>query len=179
MDGDTLDALDLQPILDTLYLIVTGGGAARRVPALLPALVGAFGHVITVPTRAAKRILSMREFAAVPGHHLVESYFDPVVCPTPPGAVLVAPCTFNSLNKLAVGIADNLALSIAAEAIGRGQRVVVAVSLNAALWAHPRTRESVETLRGWGCLVLDPVREDQQLTMASDATILAALTARR
>jgi len=115
----------------------------------------------------------------------VEGYFEPVIYPTPPGDVLVAPCTFNSLNKLAQGIADTLALSIVAEAIGRGQRVVVAVSVNAALWAHPRAQESVATLRRWGCHVLEPVgdpaREGEQpapltqLTMAPDKAILAAI----
>jgi phosphopantothenoylcysteine synthetase/decarboxylase len=165
---------------ETLYLIVTGGGAARRVPGLLPALTERFARVITVPTPAAQRIVSMRELAAVPGHHLAEGYFDPVIYPTPQGDVLVAPCTFNSLNKLAQGIADTLALSIVAEAIGRGRRVTVAVGVNAALWAHPRAQESAATLRRWGCVVLDPVvdpeRDGEQLTMAPDDAILAALT---
>ena len=40
----------------------------------------------------------------------------------PYGVVLFAPCSFNSLNKLAHGIADNLPLSLVAEAIGRGAR---------------------------------------------------------
>jgi flavoprotein len=39
--------------------------------------------------------------------------------------VLLAPCSFNSLNKLAHGIADNLALSVVAEAIGRSTPVIV------------------------------------------------------
>ena len=50
----------------------------------------------------------------------------------------MAPCDFNSLNKLAQGIADNLALSVVAEAIGRRTPVAVAISVNAPLWAHPR-----------------------------------------
>jgi flavoprotein len=45
--------------------------------------------------------------------------------------VLFAPCSFNSLNKLAHGIADNLALSVVAEAIGRATPVIVGPSLNA------------------------------------------------
>ena len=53
---------------ETLYLIVTGGGEARRIPAFLPTLVASFRRVIMVPTLAAKPIVSVRELAAVPFH---------------------------------------------------------------------------------------------------------------
>ena len=66
------------------------------------------------------------------------SYFDLAIRPRPPrGVVLFAPCSFNSLNKLAHGIADNLALSVVAEAIGRGTPVIVGPSLNQPLLDHP------------------------------------------
>jgi phosphopantothenoylcysteine synthetase/decarboxylase len=74
--------------------------------------------------------------------------------------VLVAPCTFNSLNHLAHGLSPNLALSVANEAIGRRTPVVVAVACNADLWAHPAAPASAARLRAWGCTVLDPVPND-------------------
>lgn len=158
---------------DTLYLIVSGATTARRVPGLLPRLVGFCPRVITVLTPNARQVVSPRELALVPGHRVVESYFDDAILPRPPrGVVLVAPCSFNSLNKLALGIADNLALSITSEAIGRQTPVIVAVSTNPPLWAHPRARESAETLRRWGCQVLEPVPLGDSLTMAPDEEIL-------
>jgi phosphopantothenoylcysteine synthetase/decarboxylase len=161
---------------DTLYLIVSGTSTARRVPTLLSKLVGTAPRVITVLTPNALRIVSPRELALVPGHRIVESYFDTTILPRPPrGVLLVAPCSFNSLNKLAQGIADNLALSIAAEAIGRGTPVIVAVSTNPPLWSHPRAKESAATLRRWGCQVLEPVPEGDSLTLASDADIVEAV----
>lgn len=154
--------------------MVSGAATARRVPALLPALVSAVPRVITVLTPNAQQVISPRELALVPGHQIVGSYFDTVILPRPSnGIVLVAPCSFNSLNKLAQGIADNLALSMTAEAIGRGTPVIVAVSVNLPLWEHPRARESVETLRRWGCQVIEPVRAGETMTMASDEAILA------
>ena len=161
---------------DTLYLIVSGAATARRVPGLLGHLVAVVPRVVTVPTPNAQRVVSPRELALVAGHRVVESYFDEVILPRPPhGVVLVAPCSFNSLNKLAQGIADNLALSITAEAIGRRTPVIVAISTNAPLWAHPRAQESAETLRRWHCHVLDPVPQGDSLTMATDETIVAAV----
>ena len=161
---------------DTLYLIVTGAGTARRVPGLLPRLVELIPRVNVVLTPNAQRIVSPRELALVPGPRIVESYFDDAILPRPPpGITLVAPCDFNSLNKLAQGIADNLALSITAEAIGRKTPVVVAISVNPPLWAHPRAAESADTLRRWGCHVLDPARDGEWLTLASDEAIIDAV----
>jgi phosphopantothenoylcysteine synthetase/decarboxylase len=161
---------------DTLYLVVTGAGTARRLPELLRRLTSLAGRTIVLPTPNARAIVSPRELALVPGVRIVESYFDEAILPRPPeGVVLVAPCDFNSLNKLAQGIADNLALSVVAEAIGRRTPVAVAVSVNAPLWAHPRAGESAQTLRAWGCRVLDPLRLDDTTTMAADNDIIAAV----
>ena len=86
--------------------------------------------------------------------------------------MLVAPCSFNSLNKLAAGIADNLALSLTAEAIGRGTPVIVAPSLNAPLLRHPRAVASMATLREWGVAVVDPVDGDGP-RLAPNAVLMA------
>ncbi len=92
------------------------------------------------------------------GVQVVESYFDIAIRPRPPcGVVLFAPCSFNSLNKLAHGVADSLALSVAAEAIGRRTPVIVAPSLNRPLLAHPMAQASLATLPRWGVRVVPPV----------------------
>jgi len=163
--------------LTATYLLVTGAGTARRAPGLIAALAPRVPNLLTVLTPNAARVVSPRELGLVPGHRIVESYFDEAILPSPPlGVTLVAPCTFNSLNKLALGIADTLALSIAAEAIGRGTPVIVAVSVNDPLWAHPRTAESIATLRSWGARVLDPAPDASgYLTMAPDQALIEAV----
>ncbi len=158
------------------YLIVTGASVARRTPEVLRVLAPGAGRLLTLLTPGARRVVSPRELALVPGHQIVESYFDAAILPRPaPGVVVIAPCTFNTLNKLAAGITDNLALSIAAQAIGRHTPVIVAIAVNIPLWTHPRAQESAATLRKWGCTVLDPVTADGTLTMASPETIAAAV----
>ena len=154
---------------------MSGAGTARRVPDVVDKLTPHFERVIIVLTENASRVASQREFALIEGVQVVDSYFDELILPYPPeGVVLVAPCTFNSLNKLANGIADTLALSIAAEAIGRGTPVVVAVSVNPPLYAHPRTRASIEVLRSWGVTVIDPAEYNGWLTLADDEVIVGA-----
>jgi phosphopantothenoylcysteine synthetase/decarboxylase len=144
----------------------------------MPKLTRLAPTTLTILTDNAVRVISPRELALIPGHQIVESYFDPAILPRPPrGVVAVVPCSFDSLNKLALGLADNLALSIAAEAIGRKTPVVVAISVNAPLWAHPRAQESAATLRDWGCFVVDPAPYADGVTLASDDAIVSAVEA--
>lgn len=53
--------------------------------------------------------------------------------------VIVAPATYNTINKLALGISDNYALGSLAEAIGRRTPIVVVPFVNAALAARRPT----------------------------------------
>jgi phosphopantothenoylcysteine synthetase/decarboxylase len=135
---------------DLAYLVLSGTTTAARGPELLRGLVGlGFATVIAIPTPNASRVIAPRDLAEVEGVQVVESYFDPAIRPRPPGGVVVfAPCSFNSLNKLAHGIADNLALSVVAEAIGRRTPVIVGPSLNAPLLDHPAARASLRRLPG-------------------------------
>ncbi len=104
-------------------------------------------------------------------------HLDERILPRPePGPVVFAPCNFNSLNKLAHGIADNLALSITAEMIGYGLPVAIGVSVNAPLWAHPQAKASVAVLRSWGVKVVEPQEAETGLMMATTETVLAALS---
>src|SRR5580704_10969381 len=144
---------------DVAYLVLSGTTTAARCPGLLRDLVGVgFSRVIAIPTPNAARVVAPRELADIAGVRVVESYFDAAIRPRPPrGLVLFAPCSFNSLNKLAQGIADNLALSVAAEAIGRATPVIVAPSLNQPLLDHPMAQASLKTLPTWNVIVVPPV----------------------
>ncbi len=164
-----------------IYLIVTGAGSARAAPTLLRALARLGPGTICITTENAARIVAPRELVAavegLPGEHrVVESYFDEAIRPpVAPGLVLVAPCSFASLNKLALGIADNLALSVVSEAIGRGQPVLVAPSLNAGLRAHPRTGRSLDILVSWGVEIVPGEAVDGGLVLPPVERLVAAV----
>src|SRR5712675_192075 len=144
---------------DVTYLVLSGTTTAARCPELLHGLVRlGFATVIAIPTPNASRVIAPRDLADVEGVQVVESYFDLAIRPRPPrGVVLFAPCSFNSLNKLAHGIADNLPLSVAAEAIGRKTPVIVGPSLNQPLRDHPEAQASMRKLPGWGGRSVPPV----------------------
>src|SRR5882762_8663912 len=159
------------------YLVLSGTTTAARCPEILRGLVGlGFATVIALPTPNASRVLAPRDLADVPGAQVVESYFDLAIRPRPPfGVVLFAPCSFNSLNKLAHGIADNLALSVVAEAIGRGTPVIVGPSLNAPLLAHPIAQASLKRLTSWHVTIVPPVDDGEGPRLAPTEQLLDAV----
>ena len=162
---------------DTVYLVLSGTTTAARCPEILRGLVGlGFATVIALPTPNAARTVAPRELADVEGARVVQSYFDLAIRPRPPrGVVLFAPCSFNSLNKLAHGIADSLALSVVAEAIGRRTPVIVAPSLNQPLLEHPQAQASLRTLPGWGVVIVPPVDSGDGPRLAPTARLLEAV----
>ena len=162
---------------DVAYLVLSGTTTAARCPELARGLIGlGFATVIALPTPNASRVIAPRELADIEGVQVVQSYFDLAIRPRPPrGVVLFAPCSFNSLNKLAHGIADSLALSVVAEAIGRQTPVIVGPSLNAPLLAHPQAQASLRTLPSWGVTIVPPVDEGEGPRLAPSGLLLAAV----
>ena len=162
---------------DVAYLLLSGTTTAARCPEILGGLVGlGFSSVIALPTPNASRVIAPRDLADVKGVQVVESYFDLAIRPRPPrGVVLFAPCSFNSLNKLAHGIADNLALSVAAEAIGRQTPVIVGPSLNQPLLDHPEAQVSLRKLPDWGVTMVPQVDQGEGPRLAPTAVLLDAV----
>jgi phosphopantothenoylcysteine synthetase/decarboxylase len=162
---------------DLAYLVLSGTTTAARCPELLRGLIElGFSSVIAIPTPNASRTIAPRDLDDVGGVQVVESYFDLAIRPRPPrGVVLFAPCSFNSLNKLAHGIADNLALSVVAEAIGRRTPVIVGPSLNAPLLDHPEAQASLNKLPRWGVTIVPPVDEGEGPRLAPSAVLLDAV----
>nr|WP_230416855.1 flavoprotein [Micromonospora tarapacensis] len=69
-------------------------------------------------------------------------------------ALVIAPATYNSINKIALGLADNYAMTSVAELIGRQVPTVIVPFVNAALAARSPFRHAVASLRDEGIHVL-------------------------
>jgi phosphopantothenoylcysteine synthetase/decarboxylase len=162
--------------LEVIYHIISGSEAARYVPELIAGLSQFERPLYTLLTDNAATVISPWQVVEQPGHTLLDSYFAPALLPDrAPGLTLVAPATFNTLNKISQGIADTLAHSLVAEAIGAGWPLVIAPAVNAALANHPQFTRSVETLQRWGAIVLPLQTDGEARKMASVTTILNAV----
>jgi len=74
--------------------------------------------------------------------------------------VIIAPATYNTINKLAAGVADTYAMTSVAELIGRGVPTVIVPFVNAALAARTPFQRSIADLRAEGVRVLSGTDDD-------------------
>src|SRR5215469_18972352 len=147
--------------LPVLYVIACGGPPARQLPDFVRFAQTSGWDVCVIATPDAERFLDAAHLAELTGHPVRVHYKDPDepdVLP-PADAFVIAPATFNTVNKIAAGISDTLALGLVNEAVGLGLPIVAAPWPNTALARHPVFRASVARLRDWGVrVILDPAR---------------------
>jgi len=133
-----------------VLLGVTGGIAAYKACEVCRLLVRGGHDVIPLVTPGAERFVTAETFRALarrpPGD-------DVYLHLTRADLLLVAPCTANTLAKLAHGLADNV---LTEAALAHRGPVLVAPAMNPRMWAHPATRANAETLRGRGAVLVGP-----------------------
>jgi phosphopantothenoylcysteine synthetase/decarboxylase len=147
--------------LPVLYVIACGGLPARQLPDFVSFAQASGWDVCVIATPDAVRFLDAVHLAGLTGHPVRVQYKhpdEPDVLP-PADAFVIAPATFNTINKLAAGISDTLALGLVNEGIGLGLPVIAAPWPNVHLARHPAFQRSVSALREWGVtVILDAAR---------------------
>ena len=139
-----------------LYIVTCAAPPALDVHVLIDLAQQDGWDVCLIATPRAFQWINVARLSEQTGHPVRYDYKlpgEPDVLPEP-DAIIVAPATFNTLNKWAAGIADTLALGLLCEAIGKGLAVVVLPYLNAAQAEHPALAESIDRLRRCGVRVL-------------------------
>ena len=162
---------------NALFLFVTGAGSCIRVPEIIAGLISRDFTVYSVLTPNVALVMPPAPLMDVPGNYWLHEYRQRPLDRYPFGTLLVAPCTFNTFNKIALGLADNLATAMIADGLGAGCPVIIAPSMNHGLWAHPQTEISRERLERWGCVIIPPTIDGEggisgTVTMAPTPTIL-------
>ncbi|MBL7261353.1 flavoprotein [Paractinoplanes lichenicola] len=147
-----------QPVL---YVVACGGRPASDLPAFVTQMKATGWHVCVIATPSALKFMDLDTLSALTGHKVRYDYKqpdEPDALPLP-DAFVIAPATFNTINKMASGASDTLALGMLNEAIGLGLPIVAVPTPNVALARHPAFQHSVEALRSWGVnLMFDPAR---------------------
>lgn len=139
-----------------LYLMICGAAPADRIHVMvkLAQAAGWSVHCLATPA-AVDYFLNLDALAELTGHP-VRTDHQRAGQPGLPNAdaVIVAPATYNTINKWAAGIADTYVLTQLAELTGLGVPIAVLPFINTALAANRVFQRSVDELRQSGVTVL-------------------------
>src|SRR5881398_3914679 len=142
-----------------VVLGVSGGIAAYKACELLRLLTESGHTVRVVPTASALNFVGAATWAALSGQPVTTDVWSDVeqVAHVRIGQtadlVVVAPATADLLARAAAGRADDL---LTATLLTARCPVVFAPAMHTEMWEHPATQANVATLRGRGCVVIEP-----------------------
>jgi phosphopantothenoylcysteine decarboxylase / phosphopantothenate---cysteine ligase len=129
---------------------VSGGIAAYKACELVRLLVRDGHDVIPLVTPGAERFVRAETFHALARRPAAEDLYPHL---TSADLLVVAPCTANTLAKLAHGLADNV---LTEAALAHAGPVLVAPAMNPRMWAHTATQRNAELLRARGVQLVGP-----------------------
>src|SRR3954447_3844243 len=133
-----------------ILLGVTGGIAAYKACEVCRRLVRGGHDVVPLVTPGAERFVSAETFRALARRPAAEDVYLHL---TRADLFVVAPCTANTLAKLAHGLSDNV---LTEAALAHRGPVLVAPAMNPRMWSHPATRANAEALRARGVVLVGP-----------------------
>jgi phosphopantothenoylcysteine decarboxylase/phosphopantothenate--cysteine ligase len=136
--------------MSKVLLGVTGGIAAYKACELTRLLVKDGHDVVPLVTLGAERFVRAETFLALARRPPAEDVYPHLARAD---LLVVAPCTANTLAKLAQGLADNV---LTEAALAHRGPTLVAPAMNPRMWAHPATRANAETLRARGIHFVGP-----------------------
>src|SRR5450432_2042679 len=138
-----------------IAFVLTGSIAGYKACEVISRLVQ-LGHTVrAVASESALKFVGAATLEGLTGQRVLTDIFEPgaalehIQLTRWADAVVVCPCTANTLNKFASGLADDLvgALFLAHD---RTKPFLVAPAMNPAMWQHPATQDSLEKLGRWG-----------------------------
>ena len=133
-----------------VLLGVTGGIAAYKACEICRLLVRAGHDVVPLVAPGAERFVTAETFRALARRPPADDVYLHL---TRAELLLVAPCTANTLAKLAYGLADNV---LTEAALAHRGPTLVAPAMNPRMWSHAATRANAETLRARGVVFVGP-----------------------
>jgi len=164
-----------------VVLAVTGSIAAVECVRLVHALRRRGAVVQVVMSNAAAGIVTPDALAYASGRPVITRITGLVEHVTYCGdggsaaLLLIAPCTANTISKIACGIDDTPVTTFATTAIGSGMPVLVVPAMHHSMFRHPGLTDNIERLENWGICVLPPRIEEGKAKIADiDEIVLAS-----
>jgi phosphopantothenoylcysteine synthetase/decarboxylase len=139
----------------TLYVVVCAAGPASEVGTLVGLAQERGWTVQVMATPSAVSFIDVEALEKETGRPVRSEHRAPGEPRSPKAdAIIIAPATFNTINKLANGIADNYALDVVNEAIGTGIPTFLLPFINSSYANRAPFKTSVEQLHQEGVEIL-------------------------
>ena len=144
-----------------IILGVTGSIAAYKAVDLASKLTQAGAQVDVILTGAAEKFITPLTFQSVTGRRAYvdsdlwgnEAHVLHVGLGHQADVLVIAPCTANTIAKLAHGQADSL---LTVTALASTAPLVIAPAMDGGMFDHPATQENLDTLRKRGADIIEP-----------------------
>jgi phosphopantothenoylcysteine decarboxylase/phosphopantothenate--cysteine ligase len=157
---------------------VTGSIAAVELVKLIHELRRRGADVRAVMSQAATGMITPDAITYATGHDTVTRISGLVEHVTYCGdegtadLLLIAPCTANTLGKIACGIDDTTVTTFATTALGSETPVVLVLAMHHSMYRHPAITENIRRLKAWGIEVMDPRVEEGKAKMPGQEEII-------
>jgi phosphopantothenoylcysteine decarboxylase/phosphopantothenate--cysteine ligase len=133
---------------------VTGGIAAYKTCTVVSRLAQAGAQVTVLMTENATKFVTPLTFQALSANPVYTSAWEHVESKDPQhvslardaALVLIAPCTMDCMAKLAHGMTDDIVALVLSATDRRKTPVLLAPSMNDAMWNQPSTQRNLQTL---------------------------------
>jgi phosphopantothenoylcysteine decarboxylase/phosphopantothenate--cysteine ligase len=143
---------------------LSGGIACYKVAGVVSALTQRGAEVTCALTDAAARFIAPLTLQALSGRPVYTNQWEHIESHDPQHValarsahlMLVAPCTMAMLARLAHGHAEDVVSLIVAAANLRRQPVLLAPSMNEAMWNQPSTQRNLRQLEADGFRIIHP-----------------------
>jgi phosphopantothenoylcysteine decarboxylase/phosphopantothenate--cysteine ligase len=85
--------------------------------------------------------------------------------------LVIAPCTANTVGKIAGAVDDTPVTTCATTALGADVPVVIAPAMHEPMYDHPGVLEAIERVESWGVSFVDPRIEEGKAKIATEEAI--------
>jgi phosphopantothenoylcysteine decarboxylase/phosphopantothenate--cysteine ligase len=157
-----------------IVLCVTGSIAAVETVKLARELIRHGAEVQGVMSEAAQTIIHPWALEYATGRKAITEITGDVehvaYCGQRMGAydlLLIAPCTANTIGKIASGIDDTPVTTFATTAIGSKIPVIIVPAMHGSMFGHPIVEENIKKLQGIGISFIMPKMEEGAAKMPS------------
>ncbi len=157
-----------------VILCVTGSVAAVETIKLARELMrfGAGVHAVMSPS--AQKIIHPHVLQYATGHEVITELTGKIehveLCgcrEDKADLLLIAPCTANTIGKIATGIDDTSVTTFATTALGSGIPIVIAPAMHSSMYSHPIVMKNIQHLKELGIEFMRPRMEERSAKLAS------------